>query len=314
MDQHETDWHCNHLYSTGTCQRGYTCNSTSGQCVEDEAGSGDTLKNCEASCHKQPKDLSTCNATTLQCSPCQDYCTSDTDCPGSYCKAGLCAHSTCQSQATCNASCAAVPQEIIGIWRGVQIQSGYGSGEYDLRFNNSKNASQVEFRGPKGDVSKGSVLATPGSSNLTLTFTSGPLSGQILRGLYSPWEPSSDTLTMAFAFGAPNEDAPSSIEIAMKGAGSTVLVMGSCNPHTDKVHCDFSSVFPEENPEKELILSFLSYGKEQHAEDPCAVHPTCGTCIGDASKLCGWCTSNVTYNNGSDIGARCAGFDSTGKP
>ena len=300
--------HINSLITPYFQHTGYTCNATSGQCQLTDAGSGDTLKNCEASCHKQPKDLSVCNTSTLTCEPCKDYCTSDSDCPGSYCKAGLCAHSRCQAQSSCNASCAAVPQEIIGVWRGVQIQEGYGSGEYDLRFNNSVNSSQVQFRGPQGDVSNGDVEATPGTQNLVLTFTSGPLANTILRGLYSPWEPSVDTLTMAYAFGAPNEDAPDSIETAMKGNGSTVYVLSSCNPHTDTKHCDFSSVFEEEEEKEDELLTFLSSFLRDHPKDPCAVHPTCGTCIGDASQLCGWCTSNVTYNNGSDVGARCAGY------
>lgn len=106
QDQHAIGWHCDHLYSTDKCQQGYACNQTAGQCQLTAAGEGDTKANCEKHCTKivPPAGLSVCDAKTHTCTPCKDYCHSDSDCPGSYCNGGLCHGSTCQQEYKCNAT------------------------------------------------------------------------------------------------------------------------------------------------------------------------------------------------------------------
>jgi hypothetical protein len=302
QDQHESGWHCNHLYSTAKCEIGYVC--TEGQCVQDPSGgTGDTKANCEKNCKPPPPPtLSKCNLKTSQCEPCADYCKADTDCPGSYCQAGLCHGSTCQQNTTCSATCSDdTPDILIGTWRGVQIQKAFPAGEYDMKFQKKAAGPQVMYRAPTGDTSTGSLSsdAKMGGKDLTITFDHGPLNGTTLKGAYSAWEPSPETEAFAFYFGAPNDDKPADINIAMNGTGHTVYVLSRCGHGA--VACDFDGVF-----HSDVLMTAL-------VQDPCNPNKDCSSCIGDKSGLCGWCSQNVVYGDGTK-GAQCAGFDKTGSP
>jgi len=315
QDQHESGWHCNHQYSTAKCLPGYACNGTTGQCFITEAGKGDTKANCEASCKitPKPKGLSTCNLKSKTCEPCKDYCNVDADCPGSYCQVGLCHGSTCQTNATCSSQCTSdTPDELVGVWRGVLISSGFAMGEFDFKFQKEADGPQVQFKGTDGKVSSGSLESDKdtGGRDITITYTDGPLKGSVYNGAYDPWEPSTETLQTAFYFGAPSQAKPLDITTAMAGNGQTVYVMSICNPHVDSKHCDFSSVFT--STDEPSLVDFIT-AMLAAPVDPCTQHPTCGVCIGDTTGLCGWCDTNVTYDDNS-TGTQCAGFDSTGKP
>merc|ERR1711907_38998 len=304
QDQHEAGWHCNHLYSTDKCLPGYTCDADKGQCVQAPEGKGDTKANCEKSCHKKPTGLSKCDVKNSQCLPCTDYCNNDSQCPGSYCQGGLCHGSTCQQNSTCADTCSAdTPDILLGVWRGIQIQKDFGEGEYDMKFQSKKDGPQIMFRAAAGAISSGNVMsdAASGGRDLTLEFTAGPLKGSTLKGGYDAWEPSPETEQMAFFFGSPNDDKPSDIHRAMNGTGSTVYVLSRCGHGA--VNCDFSSVFGEP-----MVFSSVDL-----IHDPCNPHGDCSSCIGDASKLCGWCSEKVVYSDGTP-GAQCAGFDKTGTP
>jgi len=319
QDQHAIGWHCDHLYSTDKCQQGYACNQTAGQCQLTAAGEGDTKANCEKHCTKivPPAGLSVCDAKTHTCTPCKDYCHSDSDCPGSYCNGGLCHGSTCQQEYKCNATCSNdTPDAIVGTWRGVEIQQGFPMGEFDYKFQKQADGPQVTYQGPKGGVSTGSLTsdAATGGKGLTLTYTTGPLKGSVYQGLYNAWEPSDYTEQFAFYFGAPNGDAPTSIEQAMNNTdvtGQTVYLLSRCKAHGDG-KCDFSSVFPKAIAAKRNLRTIFTDAMVGQV-DPCKVHQDCSSCVEDPSKLCGFCSTKVVYADGSP-GSQCAGFDSTGKP
>jgi len=309
QDQHETGWHCNHLYSTDTCLIGYVCDGDSGTCKQDPSGgTGDTKANCEKMCHKRPAGLSKCNVKSSTCEPCNDYCKTNTDCKvGSYCSGGLCHGSTCQQNTTCAATCSAdTPDVLIGTWRGLQIQAKFSAGEYDMKFQKKAQGPQVSFRPSLGDVSTGSLTSNyaSGGRDLTLMFDAGPLSGVSLNGAFNPWEPSPETEQTAFYFGAPGADAPADIHVAMNGTGSTVYALQRCGHGA--VKCDFDSVFPAAQSLLEAMVAPMIV-------DPCNVNKGCSSCIGAASGVCGWCSTDVQYKDGTP-GAQCAGFDSTGKP
>jgi len=304
QDQHETGWHCNHLYSTDKCLPGWQCDVDKGQCTPAAAGKGDTKENCEKTCHKRPTGLSKCNVKSSTCEPCTDYCKTDADCKGSYCQGGLCHGSTCQANATCTEQCSDdTPQILLGVWRGLQIQSKFGKGEYDMKFQSKKDGPQVMYRGTTGGTSSGSLTsdAKEGGRDLTLHFDNGPLQGTTLKGAYDAWEPSPETEQMAFYFGGPGDDKPQDIHAAMNGTGETVYVMSRCGYHS--TNCDFSSVFGPP----------LVFSGADLIHDPCNPHGDCSSCLGDASKLCGWCSEKVVYSDGTP-GAQCAGFDKTGTP
>jgi len=304
QDQHDSNWHCNHLYSTDKCLPGYVCDADKGQCIPGPAGKGDTLANCEKTCKKAPTGLSICNVEKSTCEPCTDYCKTDGDCKGSYCQAGLCHGSTCQQNTTCSETCSDdTPAILLGTWRGVQIQKNFGDGEYDMMFQSKKNGPQVMYRAPTGQVSSGSVQSdySAGGHSLTLKFNKGPLASTTLKGAYDAWEPSPETEQMAFYFASPGDDKPNDIHDALNTTGSTVYVLSRCGHGA--VSCDFDSVFGK----KEVFTSF------DLIVDPCNPHGDCSSCIGDVSKLCGWCSTAVKYSDGTP-GKQCAGFDKTGKP
>jgi len=189
-------------------------------------------------------------------------------------------------------------------------------GEYDFKFQKKAEGPQVQFKGPGGKISSGSLETdgATGGHNMMITYTDGPLAGSKYSGAYDPWQPSSETLQTAFYFGAASEPKPADIATAMAGSGQTVYVMSMCNPHTDKQHCDFSST-PSQNKKQGLaaLAEFLTAMVAAPPSDPCSKHLLCGPCIGDATGLCGWCDKPVTYDDNT-TGTQCAGFDSTGKP
>lgn len=328
QNQTYNDWHCNGVYSTQTCQQGYTCNATSGQCILAPPGQGDTLANCEANCHKTPplpSNLSICvivSPTVQQCQPCTDYCTNDTQCPFSYCDNGLCHGSTCTSQDKCNELCNSdTPPLLEGIWRGVMIQSGYGEGEYDMRFQKRTEGPQVTFQRPDGQISTGTLQTdSTVSTDILIQFSTGPMKGVTLRGGYSPWEPSDVTEQQAFFFGAPNsQEAPATDQDAMVGNGATVYAMSRCSAKAPS--CNFSSVFPTyaddelfEAHNARLLADAADDVEVDPSSDPCQVFSTCSQCIGAPTGLCGWCTGEVIYGNSTPGKTQCAGFDSSGKP
>jgi hypothetical protein len=191
------------------------------------------------------------------------------------------------------------------VWRGVQIQQSFEAGEYDMKFQSKKDGPQVLFRGPTGGVSWGSVEsnAATGGRDLSLQFTAGPLQGTTLKGAFDPWEPSPETEQFAFYFGAPTDDKPASIHVAMNGTGQTVYVMARCAAKA--TNCDFDTVF---TTQEQLVFAGTPLAK-----DPCSPHKDCSGCLADSSKLCGWCSQNVVYKDGT-AGSQCAGFDASGKP
>merc|ERR1711934_653994 len=112
---------------------------------------------------------------------------------------------------------------------------------------------------------------------------------------------------MAFFFGAPGDAAPADIHVAINGTGKTVYALQRCSAHSDK--CDFDSVFSSEFAP--LVMAGAGLNGDL-VVDPCNPNADCGSCIGDASGLCGWCSDKVVYTDGTP-GAQCAGFDKSGK-
>lgn len=328
QNQTFNNWHCNGVYSTQTCEQGYICNATSGQCMLAPPGQGDTLANCQAQCHKTPPpptNLSICvivSPTVQQCQACTDYCTNDTQCPFSYCDNGLCHGSTCTSQEKCTELCTSdTPPLLEGIWRGIMIQHGYGQGEYDMRFQKRTEGPQVTFMRPDGQISTGTLQTDSSvSTDIVLAFTTGPLAGVTLRGGYSPWEPSAVTEQQAFFFAAPNsEKGPASDQDAMVGNGATVYAMSRCSAKSPD--CNFSSIFPTTSADdltferhNARLLAEAKALKDGPVSDPCQAFATCSQCIAAPTGLCGWCTGEVIYGNSTPGKTQCAGFDQSGKP
>jgi hypothetical protein len=172
-----------------------------------------------------------------------------------------------------------------GTWRGVEISTKYGAGEFDYSFVKKADVSatvpQVRFRSASGAISSGTLEADRAASgrDITITFDAGAMKGIVLRGFYDPWE-------------------PSDITAAMAANGSTVYVMSRCAPHA-MATCDFASVWTASPKHRRLELGMKnsdSVEKQVEVNDPCTTLTPCSTCIAAPSKLCGWCSTNVVYN------------------
>ena len=192
-----------------------------------------------------------------------------------------------------------------GTWRGVEISTKYGAGEFDYSFVKKADVSatvpQVRFRSASGAISSGTLEADRAASgrDITITFDAGAMKGIVLRGFYDPWEPSDEVENDAFVFSAPNaEEKPADITAAMAANGSTVYVMSRCAPHA-MATCDFASVWTASPKHRRLELGMKnsdSVEKQVEVNDPCTTLTPCSTCIAAPSKLCGWCSTNVVYN------------------
>ncbi len=289
-------------WSSGTCSE---CNNATDPGCTKYGNGTDCSKSCSV-----PEDLYKCDADTLQCNSCgaDSYCKSNEDCPGSYCQiAGpgpwTCHSSTCQQKYQCQDACGLSP-ELLGIWRGFELQNKYTSGEFDLKIQNAK--PQFTMKLPDGTVYTGDIEALDKQLNITLD------DGTMLSCIYQPWEPSPETENFAFACGSV---APSSVSSAMNGNDFKVLFASKCKPKATK--CDFSSVFTGEEKKQSRKLSLLNALKfmsklRGNAADPCNQYKDCSTCLNAPSGLCGWCDTPVVYSSGAP-GANCAGFDKEGK-
>ena len=293
----------------------YKCDWSSGQCSEckNATDPGCTKYGNGTDCSKAcsvPEDLYKCDADTLQCNSCgaSSYCKTNADCPGSYCQITgpgpwTCHGSTCQQKYQCQDACGLSP-ELLGIWRGFELQDQYTSGEFDMKIQNAK--PQFTLKLPDSTIYTGNIKALDKQLNITLD------DGTVLACIYEAWEPSPETENFAFACGSV---MPSSITAAMNGKDFKVLFASKCKPKSTK--CDFSSVFTggeRKNSRKLSLLEALKFtsGLRGNSADPCNQFKDCSTCLNAPSGLCGWCDTPVVYSSGAP-GANCAGFDKEGK-
>jgi len=126
-----TPFVCNGRYSTENCTNGYTCNHETFQCVPTTPGNGLPQKECELFCKPTPpptppQPQAVCNLTTKQCHPCPDH---EQHCTGAL------------PLPACEAACSSHKKgphaNIVGLWRGIEIQADYKHIEVELLFNNT---------------------------------------------------------------------------------------------------------------------------------------------------------------------------------
>ena len=152
MDHTSQGWYCDHLYMHDGCVAGYVCDSSAGQCVLTDPGEGDTLDNCNADCSKDPEPETkyACDVTTFQCV----NATSGSD------------------NATCDASCAdETPSALVGLWRGLNVQTGFTMGEILMNFTSSGVTYGAYPLGGGAFPAREATVASVGPSLLRLTFT-----------------------------------------------------------------------------------------------------------------------------------------------
>jgi len=250
---------------------GYFCNPANKSCYQAPPGQGDSLKNCQSTCGKvvptskvPANKMYSCNNTDLKC-----YTSND----GSsfpFCQ-GMCGNA---SNVT--------PVEIIGNYRGLQVNKGYLKGEWTMLITQGLTI----IKDPSGKIWASGSIATY-NGELWLVSTRGTY-----RGIDTQTQlPEVSSLT--WALGKLGSPAPEEFRDAMN-AGFVFTMFKCVNPN----NCQWVVKQARTKREREEKNSFT---------DPCSKYPDCATCIA-ALDYCGWCTVDVLYN-GTVKGTQCAGVN-----
>jgi hypothetical protein len=212
-----TAWVCNGEYSTLACAAGYTCNSTTAQCLVAPPGDGVPLQQCEAQCRvtmtpAPPQKQYVCNVTLKQCFACNR-----TSCAGGMPLA--------QCTAACQHPKPGPPSHLVGVWRGFYIQAGYRDVEVAYVF---KGKTLTAYR--SGDKIFEASVISYGNNLLIIDYTSGRYKGFKRALLYqeSSEVPNGLYESITLAEGKIGGSAPESFPPAMVTPGMGELVFYKC--------------------------------------------------------------------------------------
>jgi hypothetical protein len=312
MDHASKGWNCFNLYMHEGCVAGYVCDTSSGQCVLGAAGEGDTLANCEETCSTDPPpdNQYTCDTATFTCVESTNG----------------------NEEKTCDAACAdETPADLIGLWRGLSVNTGFAQDEWVMNFTQSEVAW-----GTVGDPRQGVAdVAATGPSVLRLTFTAPEaMVGSIYFASYTnpgwPTGPESSGLSIAVQNSDNHQTPPTNVADAMGNDLFDVIVLNRCNEWGD-AGCDFSPSFAKAGlaakatkaiAAKKLARKAAKEGPllggdaatwtpKGASADSCIDYGDCDSCLDDASGVCGWCDGVVTDTDGNvvcgDDGNGCCG-------
>lgn len=292
IDHTSSGWRCNNLYSHDGCLAGYVCDTTAGQCKMAEPGEGDTLENCEASCSKDPipEDTYECDEETFMC----------VVSAGKY------------ENKTCSDACAdETPSELIGLWRGLNVQQGFTVGSYVANFTETEMA-WGPLGEPRAYVADVAIVA-PQTLRLIITAPASDAGDVRIATFGNPGYPTGpETQGIAIAIQRPEskQAPPSNVLDAMGDNNYDVFVMVKCTPWGSG--CDFSPDFKAADAlrAEELAKFEMLMKRKEAAEsrklagkpmDECTSYGDCTSCLGDASGVCGWCDGVVTDMDGNVI-------------
>ena len=206
---------CAGRYSTLECTAGYMC-SPDFKCVPTTPGNGMPKEMCTQVCRPTPPPTPppqqyVCNITTKQCLKCNS-----TYCPGSL-PLGPC-------EAACSNPKPGPSGNLIGIWRGIQIQNGYDHYEYQLVFTN------LTVKMFKNKVYMYSANITSlGSDVMLMTVIDGPYATWSYGVIYQlATQPQGGYEEITYAQGVMGQSFPPSLQAAMSSAGMTEYKMSKC--------------------------------------------------------------------------------------
>jgi hypothetical protein len=206
---------CNGMYSTETCIPFGTTSTTDTSGSTGSTGStGTTSTSTSSSTTSGKMDKFECNSRNITCDPSNN---------GPY-----------DYKVDCEQVCRStpIPIDLIGTWRGLQVNKNYIQGEWKAVFT----ADSVTITKPDGDKLTGKVTLV--GEALVVDPTSGPLKGKKISGLWNlAFGPASRFLL--WAWGVPGGAAPKSFESAMTEANNAEFAMASCLPGKDKAICNF---------------------------------------------------------------------------
>jgi len=298
MDHTSSGWNCFHQYSHDGCVAGYTCDPSRGLCVQAAPGEGDTLENCEEACSLAPSPTPkySCNAESFTC---------ELD------------DSASTEQSACDSACAdETPAELIGLWRGLNVQTGFTVGEWVMNFTQT-SVSWGIYGDPVMVTADVSIIAP---STLQLSVTAGADDGTVLIATYTnpgyPTGPETQGMSIAIQKSGTHQAPPQNTVDAMGNQLFNVFVMLKCNSWGTS-GCDFSAAF---QPMAKAMAAPAAKSRASFedaliaASDPCNSYADCDTCLADPSGVCGWCDGEVTDTDGNVVcgedGNGCCGGSS----
>jgi hypothetical protein len=337
MDHTSVGWGCSHLYSVGNCSAGYVCDQNTSQCVLTDLGEGDTLANCEASC--TPTDDSADDNT--------DDSTDDNTPPENYVcdlTSFQCVNSTGtddssggQSEDECSKACSGgPPQDLVGIWRGLNIQTGFELGEWVANID-----TEGITYGPVDDPEYYAATVTQSEEKyLRFTYTSPQdMVGAFKQVSYSSpsWPTGPETWGTTLVIPRdenqhefPPAEAAQALCDSSDSCSFDIFAMQQCLPWNPSGECDFStsvgtlkanarrlragakssipkklrSSIPKKYFARLEDLPRLKKPEEGDDEfsDPCNAFSDCDSCLEGGEQtlggVCGWCDGVITDSHG----------------
>jgi len=269
----------------------YACNTTTGKCDKAPAGKGEALAVCEAECKKIAPDQYYCNKALNACEKLPPGV------PGG------------ESKEACEVACnpkpkPGPPSALLGYYRGVQIQNGYTTGDFEL----SVNETIVTFVELQAGQVKSQWSGTPAhyegeKLELVVTLTTGTNAGKVIYTLAVFGTPGPETKQLEMAMSPPGGSEPTSIKDSMTaGNGVAVYAFASCQTP----ECVFT-LPPMARGRHNRARRHMVRESSEDVTDICAKYSAnCSYCL--SHEFCGWCSVDVVYKDGAS-GTQCAGFN-----
>jgi len=237
-----------------------------------------------------------------------------------------------KNKTTCDASCPTkptpiVPQELIGVWRGLELHNGFERGEWtanvtlhhftlftpELKVYLSGDASHRKLsHGKAGETGELWINSTKGTliGMVKMIYGDGQLNpelGYVTLGVseVAPAVPIDSydkgmTTTTDKVFGLSKCDGsdPNCV-FHLPAVNTSALV----EDEVDAKHFDIAAAFS---------APLRTTAGNPFATDKCNVFDSCAKCVGATAGglACGWCTTPVHYNDSSPPKYQCSGSKS----
>ena len=216
---------CNGTYSTETCPVLYVCDTVHHQCIVSMDGNGSSLADCMTLC---PQQTYTCDNSTKMCLPAQ---------PGMGASYDVC-------MMECNPPPASpsmpstpsmmppipfhpgTPPILVGMWRGVEIDTAYQAGEWMFNFTDDGCTVYLAEASTYAMAFRATV-ATSDAGWIIFNITRGAGAGMIRVAQYQV-SVSNVVVFSGIAMGAPGQMMAPSFDEAMTSASMNEWVIVKC--------------------------------------------------------------------------------------
>jgi len=262
---------------------------------------------------------------------CNEQCTATYDCDeeAKTCNITIGGGGAFTNKTDCDSKCPTkptpiVPQELIGVWRGLEIHNGFDRGEWtanvtlhhftlykpDLSIYLSGNASHKPLRHASGGE----------TGELWINSTTGTLKG-LVKMIYGDSQLDPELSYVSLGVSEVKPDIPLvSYDVGMLTSTDKVFGLTKCKGDPN---CAFhlpavpATVEVEASGEAETVnahtfdvaAAFGVSAGNPFATDKCNQFDTCAKCVGATvgGLACGWCTTPVHYNDSSKPTYQCSG-------